>query len=104
MHKVDSGLFIPFVSHFYRAMATKLNLVDDNDKLLNKGDAMIYIGRENRKQLVIVCPECGRVSASAGNHSYNEETKTYHPSIVHNKDLGGCGWHGWLRNGEFTEC
>lgn len=84
-------------------MNLKLNLVDDNEKLLNKGDAMIYLDGQIKK-LAIVCPGCGKVSASAGNHVYNEETKTYHPSIVHNKALGGCGWHGWLRNGYFTEC
>jgi hypothetical protein len=82
----------------------KLNLVDDYDLLLEKGDAHMVIGREGRLQLIIVCPGCGRRSGSAGNHVYNEETKTYHPSIVHNIDLGGCGWHGWLKNGIFTEC
>jgi len=35
---------------------------------------------------------------------YNPETKTYHPSIIHDKKLGGCGWHGWLINGIFKEC
>ncbi len=79
----------------------KLNLVDDPDLLVNKGDAWIVKGREDNLQLVIVCPGCGRVSASAGNHVYNPDTKSYHPSIVHNTDLGGCGWHGWLKDGEF---
>ncbi len=81
----------------------KLNLVDDNEKLLHKGDAMVYTAN-GVKKLAIVCPGCGKVSASAGNHVYNEVTKTYHPSIVHDKKLGGCGWHGWLRDGEFKAC
>lgn len=85
----------------------KLNLVDDVDDLKNRGDAVIYINPslgKNWKQLSIVCPGCGKVSASAGKHKFNEVTKTYHPSIVHNKKLGGCGWHGWLKNGIFIKC
>lgn len=83
-------------------MGIKLNIVDDIEDVKEKGDATIVIGRNNKKQLIICCPQCGKRSGSAGNHVYNEETKTYTPSIVHNKDLGGCGWHGWLRNGIFT--
>ena len=79
----------------------KLNLVDDIDLVVNAGDAIIVIGRENRKQLITCCPQCGETSSSTGKHVYNEETQTYHPLIVHDKKLGGCGWHGWLRNGEF---
>lgn len=82
----------------------KLNLVDDFDKLLNRGDAIVVIGNGGRRQLVIVCPGCGKNSASQGKHEYNDETHSYTPSIVHNKDLGGCGWHGCLTNGVFTEC
>jgi hypothetical protein len=82
----------------------KLNLVNDIDLLLNRGDAMICVGKEDRLQLVIVCPGCGKVSGSAGNHVYNPETKTYYPSIVHNTGLGGCGWHGLLKDGVFIEC
>ena len=25
---------------------------------------------------------------------------TLSPSILRSKDKGGCGWHGWIRNGE----
>jgi hypothetical protein len=82
----------------------KLNLVDDNELLLNKGDAMTYIGRDNKLQLAIVCPGCGKISASAGGHVFNPDTQTYSPSIVHDVNLGGCGWHGWLKDGIFTEC
>ena len=85
-------------------MEIPLNLVEDDELLLNKGDALVVIGREDKLQLIIVCPGCGKTSASAGGHVYNPKTKSYHPSIVHNKDLGGCGWHGWLTNGIFKEC
>lgn len=79
----------------------KLNLVDDIDDLKEKGDALIVIGRNKKKQLILCCPGCGRKSGSRGGHVFDESTKTYKPSIVHNTEYGGCGWHGWLTNGEF---
>ena len=82
----------------------KLNIVEEHEQLLNKGDALIVIGRNKNLQLIIVCPGCGKVSASAGNHIYDQDTQTYTPSIVHSKNLGGCGWHGWLTKGDFKEC
>lgn len=86
-------------------MSIKLNLVEDFDLLINKGDAMEYLNKNlGYNQLVMVCPGCGQISASAGKHKFNKETLSYHPSIVHNKELGGCGWHGWLTNGIFKEC
>ncbi len=83
-------------------MNIALNLVEDIDKVLEKGDAVIVMGAENQKQLVMCCPQCGKRSGSAGNHVYDEATRSYSPSIVHNKDLGGCGWHGYLKNGRFV--
>ncbi len=85
-------------------MEIKLNIVEDIDECQRKGDAVIVIGRNDLKQLIICCPQCGKTSGSAGNHVYNEETKSYTPSIVHNKELGGCGYHGWLKNGVFSNC
>lgn len=85
-------------------MSLQLNLVTDDDHLLNKGDALVHENKElGHLQLIIVCPGCGKVSASAGKHKFDPATKSYHPSIVHDKSLGGCGWHGWLKNGIFTE-
>lgn len=84
-------------------MEIKLNIVDGDDNLVNKGDAVVYMNNElGWLQLIIVCPSCGKPSASAGKHKYDPETKSYHPSIVHDVNLGGCGWHGWLKNGIFT--
>jgi hypothetical protein len=96
----------------------KLNLVNDIDKVINPGDALIVCvmkkgankdmlvstGIIDYYQLIICCPQCGKNSGSKGNHRYNKEIQTYHPSIIHNKKLGGCGWHGWLKNGEFIKC
>lgn len=32
------------------------------------------------------------------------KTLTLTPSIFRRKDLGGCGWHGFITNGEVTSC
>lgn len=86
-------------------MVYKLNLVDDTDDLLNKGDAYkIFNEVLGWHQLAIVCPGCGKVSFSAGKHCYNEATMSYTPSIVHEPTKGGCGWHGYLTNGVFKPC
>lgn len=85
-------------------MEIPLNIVDDHDLLINKGDACIVGGNGGLTQLIIVCPGCGKASASRGKHVYNRETQSYTPSIVHDTNYGGCGWHGWLTNGIFKEC
>lgn len=77
-----------------------LNIVDDDEKLLKKGDALIIKDEQRGTlKLAIVCPGCGKVSFSDKNHSFNVETKTYKPSIVHDRRRGGCGWHGTITNG-----
>ena len=97
-----------------------LNLVNDFDDIIKPGDACVvavtkkipledgihFISSDivDYYQLIICCPRCGKKSASAGNHKYDKETKSYHPSIVHDTELGGCGWHGWLKDGIFKEC
>jgi hypothetical protein len=82
----------------------KARIVEDVDDLVNPGDILPVTGRGGFPQLIIICPGCGQKSASAGNHKYDKETISYHPSIVHDTSLGGCGWHGWLTNGEFKQC
>lgn len=32
------------------------------------------------------------------------ETLTLSPSVLRDKAKGGCGWHGWFRNGEVIAC
>lgn len=59
--------------------------------------------------IIFKCPGCNRV-ISIGNKSTDGgpgwdidfTTLTAKPSIVHNKKLGGCGWHGYLTAGELT--
>lgn len=82
----------------------KLVIKDDAylDELI-KGEAII-VQNGNLLQLIICCPQCGQSSASAGNHIYNKETQTYHPSVIHNKELGGCGAHYFIRAGEYIFC
>ncbi len=33
-----------------------------------------------------------------------KEKPTLNPSIIHDKKLGGCGWHGYLTDGVFRPC
>ena len=51
----------------------------------------------------LFCPNCGKETATARGHKhiFNRKTNSLHPSIVHDITLGGCGWHGWLKNGIF---
>lgn len=62
-----------------------------------------YIPAPGNKGVIMCCPGCGKLSAPRDNtkHIYNPETKSVQPSIVHDQELGGCGWHGHLTNGEF---
>lgn len=32
------------------------------------------------------------------------DVMTLSPSILRSKEKGGCGWHGWIRNGEVISC
>lgn len=32
------------------------------------------------------------------------ETLTLSPSVLRTPEYGGCGWHGYIRNGEAVEC
>lgn len=82
----------------------KINLVDDIDHVEKSGDAWPYYDKEKDcMRLVLACPRCGGISASAGSHKWDAQTQTYTPSIVHSVALGGCGWHGYIRNGEFVD-
>lgn len=32
------------------------------------------------------------------------DTLTLNPSILRSREKGGCGWHGWIRDGEVVSC
>lgn len=57
------------------------------------------------------CPGCGKRSfLNTENPSERpfwrqtgtEEQLTFSPSLHHAKQLGGCGWHGYLKRGIFS--
>lgn len=79
----------------------KARIVADIDELLQRGD---FVPMDGNKGVAMVCPGCGRISAPRANstHKYDPNTKSVTPSIVHDPKFGGCGWHGYLTNGEFA--
>jgi transposase len=79
-----------------------LNLVEDIEDVKNPADGMVVIDKDNNVyHLIWICPSCGQ--RTTGKHKYDRATRSLHPSIVHNLDLGGCGWHGWLTDGLFKD-
>lgn len=44
-----------------------------------------------------------RWTVAAGDAAHPEGV-TLSPSIHHSRERGGCGWHGYLRNGRFVPC
>jgi hypothetical protein len=84
-------------------MDVKFEVVDSDDLLTEPGRAVIFEYPDKTLGLMLCCPNCGKASASStGNHKYNPATQTVTPSIIHDTKLGGCGWHGYLREGKFT--
>jgi len=78
---------------------------------LKRGECILYTRHEDKNDrkkitsygLIICCPKCG--ITSTGPHSYDIKTNSLHPSIVCNSinDKGvKCDYHGWLKNGIFT--
>lgn len=75
-----------------------LNIRQDADSWeLGKGEGFVYRREDGSDGLGFGCPRCGYVAS--GGHRYANRSLT--PSIVCAKD--GCGYHGWLRDGVFTE-
>lgn len=57
----------------------------------------------------IKCAGCGHESyltVDGESHGWkwdgNREHPTLTPSVFHTKEKGGCGWHGYLRSGEWV--
>lgn len=81
----------------------EFKLVEDDELLTEPGRAVMFTYPDQSLGLILCCPQCGKASSSStGGHKYNPETQTVTPSIIHDKKLGGCGWHGFLRNGKFS--
>lgn len=66
-------------------------------------------GVDGTTGMIIRCPGCNEQSALDINYpgsthrtSWDMKKKvplTLHPSVHHATDLGGCGWHGWIKEG-----
>lgn len=90
--------------------ANKINAEKDIPE--NVGDIMEYTLPTGHIHIVWICPNCKQRVTSVDRpenengkaHIYYPETISMTPSIVCNKEHGGCGWHGFLTNGEFKEC
>lgn len=58
--------------------------------------------------MVFKCPGCqeplGIQSHSEPKWTIDFEKLTAKPSILHDKTKGGCGWHGYLTDGELITC
>ena len=99
---IPAVLFEPIDSNAAPAGAVGIITARDSDKVV------CY---------AIRCPGCRTMSAlmltdrdghpfwtvTAGN-AQQPEAVTLSPSVHHTKEGGGCGWHGWLRNGQWEEC
>jgi hypothetical protein len=47
-------------------------------------------------------PSAGAVSRGWQRVGESFETLTLTPSILRTRQYGGCGWHGWISNGDVT--
>lgn len=80
------------------------------------GDITTFEPDGTVEELAIACPGCGRRSLLPLVSGYNcrwtvvsgdvrdPASLTLSPSIFHRAEDGGCGWHGYLKNGVFESC
>jgi hypothetical protein len=60
---------------------------------------------DNKCSLIFKCLGCGKpltisiIGGSTNTWRIDFETLTAKPSILHDREKGGCGWHGYLTNG-----
>jgi hypothetical protein len=87
------------------------------DAELEPGDVALFECADGTvEDLAIACPGCGRRSSLPLVAGYRSRwtvtggdvrapaSLTLSPSIWHRIEDGGCGWHGYLRNGVFEPC
>jgi len=78
---------------------------------LTEEDYIIQTNQQNEKcGILFICPGCktliGIATKTSGDlpgWNINFETLTSTPSILHTPPHG-CGWHGYLTNGELKSC
>lgn len=76
-----------------------------------EGDYQFYEYNNNLCGIHFRCPGCGQVIAIDVGYETDKPkwkidfgTLTASPSILHMKDSNGCGWHGYMTNGELKPC
>ena len=77
---------------------------------LEKGQCIVYSRNDNSLGLILACPKCGCVAT--GTHHYDAIEQSLNPSVVCNAQIIAinedkicirCDYHGWLKNGVFTD-
>jgi hypothetical protein len=89
----------------------KCSEIDGFENLKENEYAFLVTYSEGKNcSIVYKCPGCNKAviitdKDSGHNNAHWEidfETLTAKPSIVHDKNKGGCGWHGYLTDGELA--
>ena len=70
-----------------------MKIVDKDSEDLLQDEGIIVIASNESLSLMFRCPKCNQVTITGG-HSYNRETNSITPSVVHT-----CGFHKTLTNG-----
>lgn len=93
-----------------RVLRKRNNQVDWRDLATDEYDIFNGVDGSEAIGLVFKCPGCDRamfISTKPNNRgqkwSIDFTTLTASPSIRHDANHGGCGWHGYLKNTQFTE-
>jgi hypothetical protein len=94
---------------FVRSIFENDYIIDDR-KYHDIGTAAYYVQGDNNEVggMIFACPGCGELT-SIGFKPLDEhdiwswngsmEKPSCLPSILHNKEKGGCGWHGFVAAG-----
>lgn len=75
----------------------KANKKDDHEDF-EAGDYTVFSRKDGTFGILYCCPQCGVTSSGTDKHRYDHDTESLSPSIIHK-----CGWHGWLRSGQFLK-
>ena len=111
------GVFSPeLIDQLNRSVPVRV--VDDIDADdVQPGDIEVRGAGHDAGGYAFACPGCGSRSwlaigpdnpsprwvVTAGDVA-RPDTVTLSPSIFHTRERGGCGWHGWLRDGVLVPC
>lgn len=84
-----------------------ITLVHADHDQLKPGEAILISKPDGKFGLIYACPGCGNPVGTTAKQDYDQATMTIMmdnvtSSCVHNVDLGGCGYHKTLVNGEWV--